>query len=79
MFNYFFYYSGQRLLEEYESHLAKEEDRRDEAQARLEKSSRILIGVKSGVNHLAEKLAHLKTVRFVTGSKYQILDYAKSK
>ena len=54
--------SGQRMLEEFENHLKDEEKRRDEAQMKLEKSSRILLEVKSGVEHLAEKLKHLKAV-----------------
>jgi len=52
--------SGQRLLEEFETHLAEEEGRREAAQDRLDKSSRILTSAKSGVEHLAEKLKHLK-------------------
>ena len=55
-------FSGQRLLEEFESHLNEEETRKQDAQKRLEKSSRILTDVKSGVEHLAEKLKHLKAV-----------------
>lgn len=52
--------SGQRHLEEFETHLSSEEQRRDEAQNRLKKSSDILVDVKSGVEHLSEKLKPLK-------------------
>jgi len=52
--------SGQRMLEEFETHLKEEDVRRDDSQKKLEKSSRILLDVKSGVEHLAEKLKHLK-------------------
>ena len=49
-------------MEEFETHLAEEEKRRDESSEKLEKSSKILIDAKSGVDHLSEKLKHLKTV-----------------
>lgn len=52
------------MLEEFESHLAAEETRRKESQIRLDKSSKILTDVKSGVEHLAEKLKNLKAVSF---------------
>lgn len=55
--------SGQHLLEEYEQHLADEEQRHDESQAKLEKRSKMFGDVKSGVEHLAEKLRTLKMVR----------------
>lgn len=53
--------SGQHLLEEYEQHLADEELRHDVSQAKLEKRSKMLGDVKSGVEHLTEKLKTLKT------------------
>jgi hypothetical protein len=53
--------SGQRLLEEYEEHVAEEEQRKNDAQAKLEKASKILVDVKSGVEHLTEKLKVLKS------------------
>ncbi|CAH1786887.1 unnamed protein product [Owenia fusiformis] len=52
--------SGQRMLEEFQNHLAEEEKRRDEALERLDRASKILISVKAGVEHLADKLQHLK-------------------
>lgn len=58
--------SGQHLLEEYEQHLADEELRHDVSQAKLEKRSKMLGDVKSGVEHLTEKLKTLKTVRRVS-------------
>ncbi|XP_070532404.1 outer dynein arm-docking complex subunit 3-like [Ptychodera flava] len=52
--------SGQRMLEEFQAHLDKEEDRRDEAFDKLDRSSKLLVSVKSGVEHLSDKLQHLK-------------------
>lgn len=50
------------MLEEFEQHLKEEEQRRDDASEKLERSSNILVSVKAGVEHLADKLHHLKTV-----------------
>ncbi|XP_035683994.1 coiled-coil domain-containing protein 151-like isoform X2 [Branchiostoma floridae] len=55
--------SGQRMLEEMQSHLDGEEARRDEAQDKLERASHILVSVKSGVEHLADKLQHIKAAK----------------
>jgi len=55
--------SGQRMLEEFQQHLRQEEQRRDEAAERLERASHVLVSVKAGVEHLADKLQHLKVVR----------------
>ncbi|XP_033104180.1 coiled-coil domain-containing protein 151-like [Anneissia japonica] len=52
--------SGQRMLEEFEGYLKKEEERRDGSKTKLDKCSKILVSVKSGVEHLADKLQHLK-------------------
>ena len=51
------------MLEEFQTHLKTEEDRRDEAKDKLDKASKILVNVKAGVEHLADKLQHLKAVR----------------
>ena len=50
------------MLEEFQNHLVKEEDRRDDAEEKLQRSSKILVSVKAGVEHLADKLYHLKAV-----------------
>jgi hypothetical protein len=50
------------MLEEHENHLAKEEKRRDDADEKLQRASRTLVQVKAGVEHLADKLHHLKAV-----------------
>lgn len=55
-------HSGQRLLEEYEERVQGEETRKDEAQEHLERASKILIDVKTGVEHLTEKLKIFKAV-----------------
>jgi len=48
------------MLEEFQSHLEKEESRQENAEEELHKASRNLVSVKSGVEHLADKLYHLK-------------------
>ena len=50
------------MLEDFQNHLEKEEDRRDDAEEKLQRSSKILVSVKAGVEHLADKLHHLKAV-----------------
>ncbi|KAK2155197.1 hypothetical protein LSH36_246g02041 [Paralvinella palmiformis] len=48
--------SGQRLLEEFEEHCREEEKRLADAQERYKRASGILIHIRSGVEHLSEKL-----------------------
>ncbi|XP_064616243.1 outer dynein arm-docking complex subunit 3-like [Liolophura sinensis] len=55
--------SGQRALEDFEVHLSKEEERRDQADFKLRRASKVLVSVKAGVEHLAEKLQHLKATK----------------
>jgi len=52
--------SGQTMLEEFEGHLGREDTRRETADEQLQRASRILVQVKAGVEHLADKLHHLK-------------------
>ncbi|XP_054769861.1 outer dynein arm-docking complex subunit 3-like [Lytechinus pictus] len=52
--------SGQRMLEEFQAHLKTEQDRCDESSEKLDKCSKILVQVKAGVAHLADKLQHIK-------------------
>ncbi|XP_041369363.1 outer dynein arm-docking complex subunit 3-like [Gigantopelta aegis] len=52
--------SGQAILEKFEAHLSKEESRCDDADRRLQRACKILVQVKAGVEHLADKLHHLK-------------------
>lgn len=52
--------SGQRMLEEFESHLEAEESKQAESQDRLKRASDIMVEIKSGVEHLSEKLRALK-------------------
>lgn len=52
--------SGQRLLEEFQDRLGQKEKRYTDVRTRQEHSSRILVDVKAGVEHLADKLQHLK-------------------
>ena len=55
--------SGQRMLEDFQSHLQKEEERRDEAEDELQRNSTIMVSVKAGVDHLADKLYNLKATK----------------
>lgn len=52
--------SGQRMLEEFQQRLAQEEKRNAEAKDRQERANKILVNVKAGIEHLADKLQHLK-------------------
>ena len=54
--------SGQKMLEDFQGHLDKEANRRDDLSDKLNRQSHILFDVKSGVSHLADKLSHLKAV-----------------
>jgi len=49
-------------LAEYEKHVEDEQTRKDDAETQLEKTSKIVLDVKSGVEHLTEKLKVLKSV-----------------
>merc|ERR1712136_727781 len=46
-----------------QQHLKEQEQRRDEAADKLERASHVLVSVKAGVEHLADKLQHLKTMK----------------
>ncbi|GAB1597663.1 coiled-coil domain-containing protein 151-like isoform X2 [Argonauta hians] len=62
--------SGQKMLEEFQNKLHEEETKRNETENKLEKMSKILLQVKSGIDHLADRLSHLKTPKgFVMPSK----------
>jgi hypothetical protein len=45
--------------------LHKEEERRDNARVKMEQSRRLLVQVKSDIEHLANKVHHLKAVSFI--------------
>lgn len=49
-------------MEEFQTHLEKEEERRDDNEDKLQRGSKILVDVKAGVEHLGDKLYHLKAV-----------------
>ncbi|XP_072255622.1 outer dynein arm-docking complex subunit 3 isoform X2 [Pyxicephalus adspersus] len=55
--------SGQQVLEDLQAHLQKEEKRRDKVKDDLEKMSKILSTSKSGMEHLASKVQHIKVPR----------------
>ncbi|XP_064180131.1 coiled-coil domain-containing protein 151 [Anguilla rostrata] len=52
--------SGQQMVEECEGHLQREQEKRDEASERLEALTRTLNAVRAGVDHLSDKLQHIK-------------------
>lgn len=53
---------GQRIIEEYEDRLQKEESRRDSARAKMDLTNKLLVQVKSDIEHLANKVQYLKAV-----------------
>lgn len=55
--------SGQQVLEELQTHLQKEEKRRDKCKEDLEKMTKILSNAKSGLEHLTTKVQHIKVPR----------------
>ena len=55
-------FSGQRILEEAQEKLEENDKRRDENFGKMEKTMKKMIEVKSGIEHLADKLHHLKSV-----------------
>jgi len=64
--------SGQRMLENFQNHLDKEVNKREDLADKLSRQSHILFDVKSGVEHLADKLNHLKAVS-VLRDKYNYI------
>lgn len=52
--------SGQRMLEEFQQRLGNEEKRCLDAKDRQERANKTLVNVKAGIEHLADKLQHLK-------------------
>lgn len=73
--------SGQRMLEDFQAKLAEEEKRCEESKKRQDRSSRILVDVKAGIEHLADKLQYLKApkghvpqAQLTPGSDEYVLD-----
>jgi hypothetical protein len=52
--------AGQRMLEEVQSHLDEAKKRRSDSEVKADRAGRLLGQVKTGINHLSEKLQHLK-------------------
>lgn len=50
------------MLEDFQEELQNEKQNRNEVEEKLDKLSKVLLQVKAGVDHLADKLTHLKTV-----------------
>ncbi len=65
-----FSYSGQRMLAEAQEKFNESEKRRDENATKMEKTMKKMIEVKSGIEHLADKLHHLKGVGFKTSNTF---------
>lgn len=55
--------TGQRILTEAQDNLNESEKRRDENLTKMEKTMKKMIEVKSGIEHLADKLHHLKATK----------------
>ena len=61
-------------MEDFQKHLEEEENRNEEAEEKLMKASNSLVAVKAGVEHLADKLYHLKAVsilKLITKTPHQ--------
>jgi len=54
---------GQRILTEAQDSLKESEKRRDENLTKMDKTMKKMIEVKSGIEHLADKLHHLKATK----------------
>lgn len=54
--------SNQRMLSEFEEHLTDAEKKKDEGDSKLKQSTQMLIKVKTGIDHLHDKLAGLQPV-----------------
>lgn len=59
------FYRGQRMLEEFESHLTDAKQKCSESEEKADRTSKLLAKVKNGVEHLSEKLQHMKAVRLL--------------
>uniref|UniRef100_A0A1I8IHX6 Coiled-coil domain-containing protein 151 n=3 Tax=Macrostomum lignano TaxID=282301 RepID=A0A1I8IHX6_9PLAT len=55
--------SGQKILENYQTQLRREEEDRAAVEQELESASKVLVQCKAGVDHLHEKLSHIKVAR----------------
>eukprot|EP00112_Aurelia_sp_Birch-Aquarium-sp1_P003348 Seg1374.4 transcript_id=Seg1374.4/GoldUCD/mRNA.D3Y31 product="Coiled-coil domain-containing protein 151" protein_id=Seg1374.4/GoldUCD/D3Y31 len=73
--------SGQRMLEDFQAKLSEEEKRCGDSKQRQERSSHILVDVKAGIEHLADKLQYLKApkghvpqAQLTPGSDEYVLD-----
>jgi len=81
-FCFFFNFKrGQRTIEGHEEKLHKEEERRDNARAKMEQNRRLLVQVKSDIEHLSNKVHHLKAVSFILSfySLFWLISYEKRK
>lgn len=53
------------MLEEFESHLSDAKQSCSESEEKTNRTSKLLAKVKNGVEHLSEKLQHIKAVRII--------------
>lgn len=58
----FLFNRGQRRIEEFEDRLQEEEAKKEEARKKMEYTNKLLVKVKSDIEHLANKLHSLKAV-----------------
>ena len=56
---------GERTLEESESHLQAEQERKQTLEQRLTDTAKVLVSVRAGVEHLSIKLAPLKGTSYL--------------
>lgn len=54
------------MLEEFESHLGDAKQKCSESEEKANRTSKLLAKVKNGVEHLSEKLQHIKAVNLIT-------------
>ena len=54
------------MLEEFESHLTDAKQKYSESEDKANRTSKLLAKVKNGVEHLSEKLQHIKAVSLNT-------------
>ncbi len=58
-----FVFSGQRMLEEFQGHLDDAKRKCAESESKTKSANKLLGQVNNGVEHLTEKMQHIKAVR----------------
>jgi coiled-coil domain-containing protein 151 len=55
---------GQRTIETHEDNLQTQEEKRNQAKAKMDSTNKLLVQVKSDIEHLSNKVHHLKAVSY---------------